>query len=94
MSFCRVAACLVALVFSLSSMAAGAEVTYSGVPGKWKKGSKVAKDKDKDKAAAAEAPPEVAPKEKEKGKRTMIIPAPTMTVTPGSDSSKNSSKKK
>ncbi len=84
MSFRRVAAGLVVLFCFLASVAAGADVTYSGVPGKWKKGSKVAKDRDK--TAESEAPAEVAPKEK--GKRTMIIPAPAMTVTPGSDSSK------
>lgn len=84
MSFWRVAAGLVVLCWFLTSVAAGADVTYSGVPGKWKKGSKVAKAKDK--AAESEAPTEAAPKEK--GKRTMTIPAPTMTVTPGSDSSK------
>lgn len=84
MSFWRIAAGLVTLFCFLTSVAAGADVTYSGVPGKWKKGSKVAKDKDK--AGESEAPPEVAPKDK--GKRTMIVPAPTMTVTPGSDSSK------
>ncbi len=84
MSFWRVAAGLAVLFCFLTSVAAGADLTYSGVPGKWKKASKVAKDKDQ--AAEAEAPPrEAAP---EKGKRTMIIPAPTMTVTPGSDSAK------
>lgn len=43
MRFLRMAACLVTLFFSLSTLAAGAEVTYSGVPGKWKRGSKEAK---------------------------------------------------
>ena len=47
----RVAACLVALIFSLSSMAMGAEVTYSGIPGKWKRGTKETK------AAAADPKP-------------------------------------
>ena len=79
MSFWRVAAGLVVLFCFLTSVAAGSDVTYSGVPGKWKKGSKVAKDKDK--AAESEAPPEVAPKGK--GKRTMTIPAPTVSLTPG-----------
>jgi hypothetical protein len=91
MSFWRVAAGLVVLFCFLTSVAAGGDFTYSGVPGKWKKGSKVDKDKDKDKPAESEAPPEVAPKEvapKEKGKRTKTIPAPTETVTPESDSSK------
>ena len=88
MSFSRVAVGLLVLFCFLSSVAAGADVTYSGIPGKWKKGSKVAKDKDK--AAEAEAPPQED--SKEKGKRTMIIPAPTMTVTPGSDSAKKKMK--
>jgi len=44
MSFWRVAAGLVVLFCFLTSVAAGADVTYSGVPGKWKKGSKVGKD--------------------------------------------------
>lgn len=86
MSFSRVAAGLLVLFGFLISVAAGADLTYSGVPGKWKKASKVAKDKDKDQAAEAAAPPQED--SKEKGKRTMIIPAPTMTVTPGSDSAK------
>ena len=79
MSFWRVAAGLVVLFCFLSSVAAGADVTYSGVPGKWKKGSKVAKDKDK--AVGSEArPPEAS---KEKGKRTMVVPATTVSLTPG-----------
>ena len=84
MSLWRIAAGLVTLFCFLASMAAGADLTYSGVPGKWKKGSKVAKDKDK--AGESEAPPPEA--SKEKGKRTMVVPAPTVTVTPGSDPSK------
>jgi len=84
MSCWRAAAGLVVIGCFLTSVAAGADVTYSGVPGKWQKGSKVARDKEK--AGESEAPPEAA--SKEKGKRTMIIPAPTVTVTPGSDSSK------
>ncbi len=84
MSFWRVAAGLVFLFYFLGSVAAGADLTYSGVPGKWKKGSKVAKEKDQ--AAETGAPaPEAS---KEKGKRTMVIPAPSMTVTPGTDSAK------
>jgi hypothetical protein len=84
MSFWRVAGGLVVLFCFLTSVAAGGDVTYSGIPGKWRKGSKVAKAKDQ--TAESEAPPEVAPKEK--GKRTMIIPAPAMTVTPGGGSPK------
>jgi hypothetical protein len=84
MSLWRLAAVLVVLVCFLTSVAAGADITYSGVPGKWKKGSKVAQEKDK--AGESEAPPPEA--SKEKGKRTMVIPAQSMTVTPGSDSSK------
>ncbi len=49
MFFLRAAAGLVVLFCFLSSLAAGAEVAYSGVPGKWKKTAKAAK------AAAAEA---------------------------------------
>ncbi len=79
MSFWRIAAGLVTILCFLTSLAAGADVTYSGVPGKWKKGSKVAKDKAK--AGESEAPPEVAPKEK--GKRTMTVPAPSVSLTPG-----------
>ncbi len=55
MRFLRIAACLAALFFSLSTLAGGAEVTYSGVPGKWKRGTKSAK------AAPSEA--EAKPKE-------------------------------
>ncbi len=82
MFFFRVVAGLVVLFGFLTSLAAGADVTYSGVPGKWKKSPKVSKDKEAESAAAA---PEA---EKEKGTRTMIIPAPTVTVTPGSKPSK------
>ena len=78
MSFRRIAAGLVTLFCFLASMAAGADLTYSGVPGKWKKGSKVAKDKNK--AGESEAPPPEA--SKEKGKRTKVIPASTVSVTP------------
>lgn len=51
MFFLRVAAGLVVLFCFLTSLAAGAEVAYSGVPGKWKKTTKEAKAA----AAAAEA---------------------------------------
>ncbi len=84
MSFWRIAAGSVVLFCFLGSVAAGADLTYSGVPGKWKKGSKVAKDKDQ----AAEAEATAPDASKEKGKRTMVIQAPSVTVTPGTDSTK------
>jgi hypothetical protein len=56
-------------------MAVGAEVTYSGIPGKWKRGAKSAKDKAPEaEAAAKETPGKEAPKEK--GKRSKTGPAP------------------
>lgn len=82
MRYLRVAACLAALIFSLSSMAMGAECTYSGVPGKWRRGTKGAKDK----ATESESQDKEAPKEK--GKRTMTVPAPKITVTPGTPEKK------
>ncbi len=82
MRFLRIAACLAALIFSLSSLAMGAECTYSGVPGKWKRSAKGAKDK----ASESEAPDKEAPKEK--GKRTITGPAPKITFTPGTPEKK------
>lgn len=79
MSFWRVAAGLVVLFCFLTSVAAGADVTYSGVPGKWKKGSKVAKDKDK----AGESEAQTQAPQKEKVKKTITVPAPTVSLTPG-----------
>jgi hypothetical protein len=76
MSCLRVAACLAVLLFSFSSMSMGADLTYSGVPGKWKRGARASKDK------APEA--EAGPKEpgKEKGKRTLTGPRPPIPVAP------------
>ena len=82
MRYLKIAACLAALIFSLSSLATGAEVTYSGVPGKWKRGAKGAKDK----ASESEAPAKEAPKEK--GKRTTTVPAPKISVIPGTPEKK------
>jgi len=78
----RVAACLAALIFSLSSMAVGAEVTYSGIPGKWKRGAKSAKEK----APEAEAAGKEAPKEQ--GKKTKTGPAPKTPGSPGTPEKK------
>jgi len=75
MRFFRVAACLLALCFSFSTLAAGAEVTYSGVPGKWKRSPKGAKDKTSESEEKNEEQP------KEKGKRTITLPKPEITVT-------------
>ena len=48
MSLWRVAAWLVVLCFFLTSMAMGADnITYSGIPGKWKRGSKGSKNSKK-----------------------------------------------
>jgi hypothetical protein len=80
MRYLRVAACLVALIFACASMATGAEVTYSGVPGKFKRGAKGAKASES--AAADKETP------KEKGKRTMTVPKPKITVTPGTPEKK------
>ncbi len=82
MSVWRVAAGLVILFGFLTSLAAGGEVTYSGIPGKWKKGAKLSKDKGSEPEAAAQG------EEKEKGKRTMIVPKPAATYTPASDKTK------
>ncbi len=82
MRYLKVASCLAALFFSLSSLAAGAEVSYSGVPGKWKRGGKTAKDK------ATEAEPAGKEPSPEKGKRTMTVPAPTISVTPATPAKK------
>lgn len=79
MSFWRVAAGLVVLFCFLTTLAAGADVTYSGVPGKWKKGSKVTKDKDK----TADSEAQTRDPQKEKGKKTITIPAPTVSLMPG-----------
>ncbi len=62
MFFLRTAAGLVVLFGFLTSLAARAEVTYSGVPGKWKKTTKEAKAA----AAAAEAAQENQKKAKER----------------------------
>jgi hypothetical protein len=78
----KIAACLAALIFSLSSVAMATDCTYSGVPGKWKRGAKGAKEK----ASESEASDKEAPKEK--GKRTMTVPAPKITVTPGTPEKK------
>ena len=43
MRFLKVATWLVVLIFSLSSLGWAAEVTYSGIPGKWHRGAKGAK---------------------------------------------------
>ena len=61
MSFWRIAAGLVTLFCFLTSMAAGADVTYSGVPGKWKKGAKGGQDRT---AAESEATPDAKKKAK------------------------------
>jgi hypothetical protein len=82
MRFLRIGSCLLALFFSFSSLAAGTELTYSGVPGKWRRASKEDKNKASDSAAAKQAD------EKEKGKRTMTVPMPTVTITPPSGPSK------
>ena len=39
----RVAACLAALFFWLASITQAADVSYSGIPGKWRRGGKTAK---------------------------------------------------
>lgn len=44
MTCLRVAACLVALFFSAASMTVAGDLTYSGVPGKWRKAAKGSKD--------------------------------------------------
>jgi hypothetical protein len=82
MRYVKVAACLAALIFSLSSMATGAEVTYSGVPGKWKRGAKGAKEK------AAESESQDKEASKEKGKRTMTVPKPKVSIIPGTPEKK------
>jgi hypothetical protein len=66
MSFWRIAAGLVTLFCFLTSMAAGADLTYSGVPGKWKKGAKGAK------TAAAES--ESTPDAKKKNNEVTVKP--------------------
>ena len=87
MKYLRVAACLVALIFSLSSMAIGGDVTYSGVPGKWKRGAKEAKGKDQEPAPTkSDLPKPTDPGEKDK--RTKTIPAPTITIAPGTPEKK------
>ncbi len=58
MSFWKVAAAVVALCFFLTSLAAGGDLTYSGVPGKWKKGAKGAKTE----AAESESTPDAKKK--------------------------------
>jgi hypothetical protein len=75
MKFLRIGSCLLALFFSFSSLAAGAELTYSGVPGKWRRASKADKNKAPDSAAAKQAD------EQEKGKKTKTIPVHGATVT-------------
>ncbi|MCL4501981.1 MAG: hypothetical protein M1438_09000 [Deltaproteobacteria bacterium] len=82
MRYLRIAACLAALIFAFSSTATGAEVTYSGVPGKFKRGAKGAKEKSSESEAADKEAPQ------EKGKRTMTVPAPRITVTPGTPEKK------
>jgi hypothetical protein len=83
----RVAACLAALIFALSSMAVGAEFTYSGVPGKWKRGTKSAKDKAPEaEAEGKETPAKEAPKVK--GKKTKTGPAPKTSSSTGTPEKK------
>ena len=82
MRYLRVAACLAALIFSLSSMATGAELTYSGVPGKWKRSTKGAKDKASESESQDKGPA------KEKGKRTITMPVPKISITPGTPEKK------
>jgi len=53
MRFFRGAVGLLALCFAFSVSAAQAEVTYSGIPGKWRKGSKSAKNAATEPAAPA-----------------------------------------
>jgi hypothetical protein len=62
MRLLRVTTWLVALIFSLSSLCWAAEVTYSGVPGKWQRGTKGAK-------AAA---PEMNTRPKDKGAKKIM----------------------
>ena len=57
----RIGAGLAALCFFLTSVAAGADLTYSGVPGKWKRTAKGAKD------TGSEAGGEAKEDQKEKG---------------------------
>ncbi len=77
--FWRIAAGLLAAVFLLASVAGAAELSYSGVPGKFKRGSKEAKE-PKEKAAEAADKTQEAPKEK--GKRTLVLPRSGDTTAP------------
>ena len=72
MTLWRVAVCLVALLFAFASLAGAADVTYSGIPGKWRRGSKGAKN------TASE--PEAKPKENRTKK---IIDNDKLKVTVG-----------
>ncbi len=87
MNFKRAAAGVAVLVGLTASLAAGADLTYSGVPRKWKKTAKVDKGNNEVKNTDKKVEEKDPGTEKEKGKRTLIIPAPTVTVTPGSGSS-------
>ena len=62
MRFLRVATWLVALSFSLASLGWAAEVTYSGVPGKWRRGTK----------GATATAPEAKTGPKDKGAKKVI----------------------
>lgn len=77
MRFWRIAAAVVALIFFFSSVAVGTEnVTYSGVPGKWKRKSKETKEAEQRKQAA-----------EEKGKKTVTITYPN-TPAPSENAKK------
>jgi len=55
MALLRVAACLVALLFACAPLAGAADVTYSGIPGKWRRGTKGTKNTAAEPAAKPKA---------------------------------------